>query len=137
MSLLFPEPKLEPGESVVWSQRANLTVSRSWISGTLFLTNQALRYVPGMLTLAKLIKRDWGLSWDLSVNEVASVSVMERTYTLYDGGVRRRVRIRSTTGEEYLLACPKPDDVAYFLSETLLGREPTPQPLLDDPPTTT
>lgn len=109
------ERRLGPSEALRWSGTASRTVRRKWVGGRVFVTNRALYFRPGLL--ARLTDE----TLRVPVSTVVSVSVIDRTGTLYDGGMRRRVRVVVESGKEHLFAMPHIDRRAAEIRALTVG----------------
>ena len=110
----------EPGSTGSWSILANLAVA-----GQPRALGGRLRVEAGRLTFRpnRFDRATGGEGFDVSTSEVASVDSAPRRWGLmgfFDGGVRRRLRIRLVDGREMLLVVNRVEMRAEQL-RTLLG----------------
>jgi hypothetical protein len=114
MSFFFPSPSLGAGETVVWSHKCQRSIpQRAFIGGTLLLTEDRLVFQPARLT----VKHPEVLSYPLA--DCARVETVERTWTAYDGGTHRRIRLVMADGSSELFVIKDVDEVASFLSDAI------------------
>jgi hypothetical protein len=102
---LFREPELESGESVVFEFRANHTEGWRSVGGKLWLTSSHIRF------RANTVESDMlGHDVDVARPQVASVDVAPNTWRggPLSGGLRKRLRITDTRGQEHLFVVGKP-----------------------------
>jgi hypothetical protein len=94
---------LEAGESLIWSRRANHTQGPARaVGGRLFLTDRRIVFVP------HAFDRDlWGRAWSCPLSEIAEVGEEPRTWGLFDGGMRRRLRVTPNRGDKALFVVNK------------------------------
>jgi hypothetical protein len=115
-NLLKVPPQLSPGESILWVAPVGLT-GRTSIAGHLFLTQSRLVFQPNRLAPKSAERRDFPL------NNIVKLERVERTGTLYDGGLHPRMRIVLAGGEPpVLLNVPNLDKAVAFLSRVLADR---------------
>ena len=93
------EPDLGEGESVVVAKAANRFQGSRAVGGKLTVTDRRLVFLPNPVDA-----RLGGKEWTLERNEVASVGVEPRGAKkgLFGGGLRQRLRVRTSTGGEEL-----------------------------------
>lgn len=113
MSWFLPEPNLKPGERLLWRRPASLSL-RTGVGGALHVTTERIVFVPNSL--------NWG--WMRAVHEwpvdvVKSVSTINRDYTLYTGGMRRRMCITLKSGERLLFVVKRLDDTVREVEDVL------------------
>jgi hypothetical protein len=116
MGLFNQTPPLLSGEVIRWKKPAGYSLETTAIGGTLFVTSIALVFMPNRLSS----RRDWGPQ-RIPIDTIAKIAVQERTGTPYNGGMRRRLRIETTSGEVHLIWVKHPDEVIPEL-RSLTGR---------------
>jgi hypothetical protein len=110
--------ELLDGEKCEWSHGALRTIGPVTQAGKLCLTDQRLLFVPN--GYGNLKKRP---GWSIGRSNVSDVSIAARTGQPYNGGMRRRLRVRSTDGSEELFVMNKVGAVSEDL-RTFLARSP-------------
>lgn len=117
MGFLNPKPALKDGEQIRWQKPAGYSLERrSAVSGTVYVTSADVIFVPNRLNFTHR-------NWDpvrFPVADVDTIGIQERTYTPYDGGMRRRVVIRLRNGQVHVFILSRPDEAAAEL-QRLLG----------------
>lgn len=113
---LRPLPDLRQGDEIRWQRTAGYTAGPTRMGGTLYITKSELVYVVGKL--GHTIK-DWAPPPRFPLSEIKAIDVMERTFTPYDGGMQRRLRIRETSGGVHLFVVKHPDEAASQLRQLL------------------
>jgi len=115
MGLINLEPTLRDGEQIRWRKPAAHCVSERTVPGTLFVTTQALVFMPNRLNR----RRDL-VAHRIAVADVESVGVQERSATITQrAALRRRVRVRTAIGDTFLFVVNNPDAAARELSTLL------------------
>jgi hypothetical protein len=90
--------ELLPGETIRWSGPAMYRVRRSWVGGRIYLSDQRLFFCPGVL-----VRKRYGVL-RIPLGEIAGVDVLGRRFAfaaISDGGLRPRLRITTSSGEEH------------------------------------
>jgi hypothetical protein len=100
VSWLLPNPKLSPGERVLWRRTGSLSRPRGWVGGTLVITTARVMFVPGRLAFSLAP----GKAPQFTSTDLVSVGVEDRDYTPYTGGMRKRLRLTSCDGQTMLVA---------------------------------
>lgn len=108
--------ELFEGEKCEWIHGALRTVGPTSQAGKLCVTDRRLLFVPN--GYGNLKKRP---GWSIDRTSVSDVSVADRTWQPYNGGMRRRLRIRSAEGNEELFGVNKVDAVLEELRTHLAG----------------
>jgi hypothetical protein len=119
MGLLIPEPKLEPGERILWQSPASLTSVRPMVGGTLYVTNNRVMLVPNRLNYWRGTRKP--RAWPRT--QIQSIGVQDRDFTPYTGGMHNRMQITLTTGEQLLFVVRHPDEAVGELQSMLAGRQ--------------
>jgi hypothetical protein len=112
---LFPGPKLQPGEEIVWSARANRAQGGRAVGGKLYVTDRRMMFAPN-----RIEQRLKGCEWSCSVGAVREIGVKQRGGNPFSGGVRRRLRVALAEKDE-LFVVDDPHDAATELRLLLLG----------------
>jgi hypothetical protein len=110
LSFLNVSPPLRPGEQIRWTRPAAYCLDTSTVGGTLSVTTLGLVFMPNRVSS----QRDWGPQ-RLPLGDIETIDVQERTGTPYNGGLRRRVRVRLRSGEVHLFIMKHPDETAAEL----------------------
>ena len=116
MGLIFPAPKLEPGEQVAWSGRAQRCERTAW-AGTLVLTQTRLVFTPTRLGAPAPVSQ-------YPLRDCVRIETVERTGTPYDGGMRRRIRLVLADGTSALFVVKHTDETAAFLNDAIRNAHP-------------
>jgi hypothetical protein len=111
MSWFLPAPDLQSGEQVLWHRPAQLTRSRGWVGGSLWVTNERVLFVPGRLVFPRQEVRQYQLG------ELESVGRENRDNTPYTGGMRTRIRLAFRDGTTMLLAVKGLDEAIAELEQ--------------------
>jgi hypothetical protein len=106
----------EPGEVIRWQGGAIFRAPRTGVGGRLFVTDRRVVWCPGYFS-----RRQYE-AVRIPFSTIAGIDVLGRTRAVSEGGLRRRVRVRLTNGEERLFTMPRPDERAALF-----------QSLVDDP----
>lgn len=114
MGIFSRPPALSSGERVRWKRPMGYSLPSVAIPGTMYLTDHDLLFVPARFSSHKSEARQ-----RIAVRQVASVDIQPRTGTLYNGGLRRRVRIRLDNGDVHLFTSNHPDRVVRELQALL------------------
>jgi hypothetical protein len=115
------EERLEPGETVTWSRRANRFQGSRGVGGRLVLTDRRLLFAPHRFDAA--LAGSW---WEAELDQVSSVGVERRGSAhkaLLGGGLRRRLRVQTEAGEDELFLVNKLDQVLESLTEAGLRHD--------------
>ncbi|MCA9678402.1 MAG: hypothetical protein KC464_25475 [Myxococcales bacterium] len=93
-----PDVPLDDGEQVALEILANHTVSR-WraVGGKLALTDRRLRFRPN-----RVDRSLGGEVWSVPLDQIADVGRQPRTWNLFDGGLRTRLRVTTRDGAAHL-----------------------------------
>lgn len=122
---VFPQPELEPGESIRDSWAANRTQSKCRaVGGCLYLTTHKLAFVPHVLDAALA-----GQSCSIPLSRIASVGLQPGKFSfahLFDGGLRTRLRVETDSGSSELFVVQRPDALQRTISDAVT---PTPNDL--------
>ena len=106
---------LEPGEHIEWRATANRTHEGTAVGGRLVVTDRRILFIP--TGFEQGLGRD---SWQCSFQGVLEVDLADREMSLFSGGLRRRVRIRTETSTE-LFVVWRPRRVADRLQQAVRG----------------
>lgn len=90
--------ELTPGEMVLKSSFANRTEGPIAAGGRLVLTDR--RLVHGTHRAEKALSGTQ--NWELALPDVAAADLAARTLNPFDGGLRKRLRVRTAQGAEIL-----------------------------------
>jgi hypothetical protein len=123
MGLINLEPTLHEGEGVVWRRPAALSLAKRTVPGMLYLTSEALLFMPNRLNQ----RRDL-VSTRIPRAQLAAVDTVDRTVALRaqrDGSLRRRLLV-GTSEETHLFVINHPEQVAQELRSVV--RE-SPEPI--------
>jgi hypothetical protein len=94
----FVKPELGTGEITIKRWRANHVRGRRAVGGTLWLTNWRLVFMPHG------VERISGQTeWTRYLADVTSVEVADRQAVAFSGGLRKRLLVRSPSGDEYFV----------------------------------
>jgi hypothetical protein len=123
MGFDLPDPQLKPGEHVVWGCAAQRSIPRrTFVAGWLFLTERRIVFQPNRLNIG-IASRDL-LSYEL--RDCLGAEVIDRTWTLYDGGTRRRIRLNLADGTSvlFVVKAKHTNEVATRLSDVIAAAAP-------------
>lgn len=118
MGLINLEPTLHEGERVLWRRPAAQSLSDRTVPGLLFLTSDAVVFMPNRLN-----RRRYIVSTRIPRERLAAVDTIEPVMSLAsqrNGGLRRRLRV-TTTDETHLFVINHPEQVADELRAALRG----------------
>ena len=99
-------PELEPDEQVLVRKAANRNQGGRSVGGRLTVTDRRLMFKPTILDSIL-----FGRAWSVARDEVAGVGAAER------GGIRKRLCVRTSDGDEQLFVVNKLDDLIRELVE--------------------
>lgn len=102
------EKALDDGERLEQKWNGGHSVGLGLFAGLLCLTNLRLLFVPGMFTRKMS-------AWSVPRSEVIQVSVADRNWQPYNGGMRRRLFVRTAGGRDGLFTVNQVDSVAAEL----------------------
>ncbi len=105
-------PELEPSEQVLLRKAANRSQGRRSVGGRLTVTDRRLMFKPTIFD--SLL---FGKAWSANRDEVAGVGAADR------GGMRKRLCVRTSDGDEQLFVVNKLDDLIRELAENGLPAE--------------
>ena len=101
----------------MWEVPGGLS-TRGVVAGHLFLTQSRLVFQPNRLEKKSAVRRDFPL------DSIVKVERVERTGTLYDGGLHPRMRLVLAGGEDpVLVVVHDVDKTVAFLSRVLQDRQ--------------
>jgi hypothetical protein len=112
---------LEQGETLTWSRRANRFQGSRAVGGRLAITDRRLMFAPHRFDAALVGKR-----WEARLDEIRTAGIEPRGSSvkgLFGGGMRKRLRIRTSAGEEEHFLVNKIDQVLESLEESGVRRE--------------
>jgi hypothetical protein len=114
--LINLEPTLRDGEQIRWQRPAAYCVEGHTIAGVLFATTLGLVFMPNRLNR----RRDL-VSHRIPLDQLSGIGIAGRTRSLYDGGLKRRLKVETSIGDSYLFVVNHPDQVAEELRELTRG----------------
>lgn len=96
MSLWFAQPKLGVDEAICWQSSAGRSLNR-WITsgGRLLVTDRRILFQPNRLDSATGKK-----PWECPLSAVTGIEPVNRDPTVLAGGLRKRLGIKTTRGNE-------------------------------------
>jgi hypothetical protein len=118
MGLINLEPTLHEGEQVVWRRPAARSLTNRTVPGTLYLTTEALVFMPNRLNRRRDI-----ISTRIPRAQLAAIDTVDPVLSLSaqrSGGLRRRLRAISAE-ETHLFVIKHPDRVARELRSAAHG----------------
>jgi hypothetical protein len=115
----------DPGELIRWHKPASYTVGGGWVAGVLFVTNRRVCFVPGS-------RRYETASFPLSA--LANVDAMDRTFTPFDGGMNRRLRLEMVDGSEHFFTIGHVDESVSAVRSLVVNQTSPPAKGSDWPP---
>jgi hypothetical protein len=95
---MIAELDLRPGEVVTRTVGANRSQGRRAVGGKVHVTNQRVAFVPHGFD-----KSLGGELWEVPLGQVVSIDVGPRGKNWFDGSIRRRLRIITSTSTEYFV----------------------------------
>jgi hypothetical protein len=116
MGLINLDPTLHRGEAVLWRRPAALSLSDHTVSGLLYLTSEAVLFMPNRFNRRRDI-----ISTRLPREQIAEVGTVSAVISLASkrsGGMRRRLRVE-TAEETHLFVINHPERVADELRVAL------------------
>jgi hypothetical protein len=123
MGLINLEPTLHEGEGVVWRKPAALSLDKRTVPGMLYLTTEALLFMPNRLNL----RRDL-ISTRIPREQMTDVDTVDPRVSLRsrrNGELRRRLSV-GTSEEMHLFVINHPEQVAQELRSAVReSPEPT------------
>ncbi|WP_194820343.1 hypothetical protein [Nocardia sp. XZ_19_385] len=115
MGIWLRSPKLADSETVTWKHFANHSQSRNRaIGGRLYLTQTRLLFEPNQLDGAT-----GGRSWHAPLGAIRAVGAQEADGSLFNGGLRRRLRLELSDGSVELFVVNKLDEVLGILDQAI------------------
>ena len=113
MSWFLPTPKLYPGERLLWRKPASLAL-RTAVGGALHITTERIIFIPNRLNWGELrATHEW------ATREVATITVTDRDYTPYTGGMRKRMCIGLKAEEPLMFVVKRLDDMIAEVRDVL------------------
>jgi hypothetical protein len=106
---------IEADENVAWSARANHSAGWRAVGGRLHLTERRLLFRPNGIERTLL----FGKEWEAPRAQLRAFGVEPKGRGLFDGSLRERLRVETTTGPPQFFVVPKPSDVADRLTREL------------------
>jgi hypothetical protein len=110
--------QLAAGEQLILRRRANRVEAGTARGGHVHLTNRRIVFEPHSvetsLTGAAFV--------ELPLGDVVGADVAPRTWSRIDGGLRRRPRIQTRSGQPELFVVARPAEVVTELSDLTSGR---------------
>lgn len=101
----------QPDENLTWERRANHVAGMRAVGGMLALTDKRLVFEPNGVD-----KATGGKSWEAHVSQLAGAEVAGRDFTgLFNGGIRKRLRLKFSGGSEELFVIGDVEQVANEL----------------------
>ena len=116
MGLINLEPTLHEGEQIIWRRPAALSLSNRVVAGVLYLTSEAVLFMPNRFNRQRDI-----VSTRVPLEQLTGVDTAAPVMSLAsrrNGGMRRRLRI-ATHEEAYAFVINHPDEVARELRAVL------------------
>jgi hypothetical protein len=104
---------LHRGEVVRWNKPAGQTVGPAVAAGRIYVTDRRFIFCPN----------PWSHRFDavrFPLDAIQSIDIIARTGQPYNGGLRRRMRVRLTTGAEYLFWTKRVDQRAEEIRRLVL-----------------
>lgn len=106
--------EMEQGEHFVFERRANRTQGGRARGGRLGLTNRRLVFEPH--PVERGLTRASSLT--LRLPEIGAADVAPRSWQLFSGGLRRRLRIQLAGGSQELFVVSRASDLATQINQT-------------------
>lgn len=114
--------ELQPGEAIRWQGSATHRVRRTWVGGRIYVSDARLFFCPGVLSRGRYE------TVRLPLAAIVAVEVLRRSGSVSAGGLRRRLRIRTGSGEEHTFSLPgfnrRAPKLQALISEGGSGRTP-------------
>ena len=118
MGLINLEPTLHEGEEVIWRRPAARSLADRTVTGTLYLTSDALLFMPNRLNRRRDI-----VSTRIPREQLVDAGTVEPGLSLRSqrsGGLRRRLRVRSVE-DDHLFVISHAEQVAVQLRSARRG----------------
>ncbi len=93
--------ELEPGEVLRWEGPAMRRVGRTWVGGRVYVSDRRFFFCPGVLSRGR-----YG-TVRVPLSAIATVERRGRDSLVTRGGLRRRVVITTSTGDEHAFSLPR------------------------------
>lgn len=93
--------ELEPGEVLRWHGPATHRERRTWIGGRVYVSDRRLFFCPGVLS------RGRHETVRVPLSSITDVELARRNGQVSAGGLRRRVLVRTTAGDQYAFSLPR------------------------------
>jgi hypothetical protein len=95
---MIADLELRPNEVVSRSIRANRSQGNRAVGGKVHVTNQRVVFVPHAID-----KNTGGQSWEVLPQEITAVDVAPRGKNIFNGSIRRRLRITTQSSTEHFV----------------------------------
>lgn len=93
--------ELEAGEVLRWHAPATHRVRRTWVGGRVYVSDRRFFFCAGVLS------RGRHATVRIPLSSIAGVDVRGRDSRVTRGGLRRRVIITTSAGDEHALSLPR------------------------------
>jgi hypothetical protein len=93
--------ELEPGEVLRWHGPAMRRVGRTWVGGRVYVSDRRFFFCPGVFA------RSRHETVRVPLSSISSVELLGRDSGVMAGGLRRRVVIKTTAGDERVFTLPR------------------------------
>jgi hypothetical protein len=105
-----------------WQVRANMTQGETAVGGKLAVAVGRLTFTPHALD-----RSIGGAVFDVLLTDVVSIDIAPRTFELFNGGMRKRLRLRLVDGVEGLFVVNRPVKVGQRIAHNaqVVGGAPT------------
>jgi hypothetical protein len=97
-----------------WCVRANMTQGRRAVGGHLEVAGSVLRFRPSGFD-----KATGSGGFEVQLADLKGVDVVPRTWNLFDGGLRSRLRLQLADGGHALFVVSRPSEVAERISQAM------------------
>jgi hypothetical protein len=87
--------ELQPGEVLRWHGPALHRVRRTWVGGRVYVSDRRLFFCPGVLSRRRYE------TVRIPLRSIAALEVARRGTQVMSGGLRRRVIVKTTAGDQY------------------------------------
>lgn len=116
MSWLNPLPALAANERILWESTGSMSL-RTAVAGAVYVTTARLVFIPNRLSILGPRKyrpiREWPLV------QIIAVDIQDRDYTAYTGGMRKRLRLALSNGEELFFVVKGLDDAVDMMRQII------------------
>ncbi|MEV0252437.1 hypothetical protein AB0H76_38025 [Nocardia sp. NPDC050712] len=117
MGIWLRAPRLDKSEQIRWEQLANRTQSQNRaVGGKLYLTPARLLFEPNHFD-----GLTGGHSWHAPLREISAVGVQDADGRMFNGGLRKRLRLHLADGSVELFVVNKVDEAVRTIELAVRG----------------